>query len=167
MTQAIPFTNGEPRCTTCHRAAHKPGTFGGHWFTTDPGARPVIAAIDALEDAADAAEAGAAMDEPGESTPLADLIAEFGGDISEDKYAADMASRISRGGWLASLSPEGHRKLTRAALGNASGMADVWAELDRLIAGADDEDPAAAGKAAGAARAMDLELRRMTGEGTS
>ena len=31
--QTIPFTDGIPRCTTCHRAAHMPGTWQGHYFT--------------------------------------------------------------------------------------------------------------------------------------
>lgn len=33
--QTIPFTDGTPRCTTCHRAAHRPGSWQGHWFTRD------------------------------------------------------------------------------------------------------------------------------------
>ena len=38
----------------------------------------LIEALRSVEDAADAAEADAAMDEPGESIPLEDLEAEFG-----------------------------------------------------------------------------------------
>lgn len=50
--ETIPFTDGTPRCTTCHRAAHKPGTYDGHWFTTsqtvtvnDTGKRGVIVSV--------------------------------------------------------------------------------------------------------------------------
>ena len=32
-SQPRPFTSGEPRCATCHRASHRPGTYQGHWFT--------------------------------------------------------------------------------------------------------------------------------------
>jgi hypothetical protein len=42
-----------------------------------PGSAAYLARVDELEDAEDAAEADAAMDEPGESIPLAELVAEL------------------------------------------------------------------------------------------
>jgi hypothetical protein len=40
--QTIPFTDGIPRCTTCSRAGHLPGTFAGHWFTVNAAVGDVV-----------------------------------------------------------------------------------------------------------------------------
>jgi hypothetical protein len=45
---------------------------------SEPAPDDLIEALRAAEDAEDAAEAGAAMDEPGDSVPLEELEAEFG-----------------------------------------------------------------------------------------
>jgi len=39
-----PFSGGQPRCTTCHRANHRPGEWQGHYFTGPELSPPVTGA---------------------------------------------------------------------------------------------------------------------------
>jgi hypothetical protein len=95
MSQPIPFTDGTPRCTTCHRAGHHPGTWAGHDFTTaapeacDHGVpapcglcdqAAELAALEALAETAAAADQSAeaawhyALDEVREAQQRADRL---------------------------------------------------------------------------------------------
>ena len=64
VTSPRPFSGGQPRCTTCHRANHRPGEWQGHYFTTgipaDDNFGPVAAP--AVEQAAGAAYAAHVTD---------------------------------------------------------------------------------------------------------
>jgi hypothetical protein len=56
-----PFSGGQPRCTTCQRANHAPGTWDGHYFTTGTPADDDFSAVAKPAPAAETGEPVSAL----------------------------------------------------------------------------------------------------------